>query len=816
MPFKRLTKKLGKLENRIVEQINTLAAPYAQQPQYGQYPQQSQYGQTQYGHQPQYGQQFQYNQQPQYGQQAQYTQQPQSYPQQPTVSPPPYHAYPPSQVAAPLQSPPNTLTQSNAATVAYHGHDLCSVCRQQDWEYHLNRYWDGRVQLDDGGVTKELAKANSRAGTNDLTAIKFSRDGWPGEYELGVGRTLFHLQPYRFMVQNRHSCAVCKLVVDAVESPQWSKDTAFSKRDGSSNEPVTFEIQMPKLHPSGFYSTPQMFVSIHELYNSKLHFQNMTKALQFTKVAYPDANQADATTIMKWWANCKQHHGKTCGPHQEARVGLRELGQLRVIDVIQKKVVSVSCDVDYIALSYCWGTAKVYTAAQSDFVNNELPLHDKHLPRTIEDAITLTELVGERYLWVDSVCIVQDHAGDVRHYVSQMHNIYKAARFTIINASADSADMGLEGLRPNSRTLKFSHSTIAGTTMVEVPARIDITKTPWAQRAWTFQENFFATNRIIFAAGRVFYTCAASICTEHFQSELIEEVVDQQYLSAIVLNLNGLDSQSGTLELFGDLPVRFTAAPKTGALSTYLQKATLYGKRRATYQSDSINAFTGVLSHLSAASQGSQTFCWALPTAGFHVALGWMVSRYLMSGFTNPVTHEHLATFRTERCRWNTRPEHPAAKKPRTRFPSWAWAACDYFFVYDDIGDVRPCITLPWENGYNIPGAPDPHATGVLRVYAEVATLHDVDLKKQLLCANIYNDAEVVLDDMTFLEDDRVLFMLVSLLAVKSADPAAQILGLVHVGTLNGIKQYARRCCVSIPSSVWRGRAPRFEVLDLV
>lgn len=174
--------------------------------------------------------------------------------------------------------------------------------------------------------------------------------------------------------------------------------------------------------------------------------------------------------LLRWWANCKQNHGRTCGPCNEAREGLQELGELRVIDATQQNVVSVSFAVDYVAFSYRWGTAKVYTAALSDIANDKLPLCNKRLPRTIKDAITLTELVGERYLRVDS---------SASYRMTAMMFATTSARCTLIaNASAASSDIGLEGLRPNSRNLKFAHSNIARISIIEVPTRMDLTKSP--------------------------------------------------------------------------------------------------------------------------------------------------------------------------------------------------------------------------------------------------------------------------------------------------------------------------------------------------
>ncbi len=65
----------------------------------------------------------------------------------------------------------------------------------------------------------------------------------------------------------------------------------------------------------------------------------------------------------------------------------------------------------------------------------------------LSDAIKFTEMIGERYLWVDRLCIVQDDF-EAKH--AQIHNmgpIYANAYFTKVAALGTSADYGLRGIR---------------------------------------------------------------------------------------------------------------------------------------------------------------------------------------------------------------------------------------------------------------------------------------------------------------------------------------------------------------------------------
>lgn len=59
--------------------------------------------------------------------------------------------------------------------------------------------------------------------------------------------------------------------------------------------------------------------------------------------------------------------------------------------------------------------------------------------------MSLVRSLGERYLWVDALCIVQDDEASKLQNIDRMAPIYPGAKLTIIAADGD-ADYGLRGL----------------------------------------------------------------------------------------------------------------------------------------------------------------------------------------------------------------------------------------------------------------------------------------------------------------------------------------------------------------------------------
>jgi len=97
----------------------------------------------------------------------------------------------------------------------------------------------------------------------------------------------------------------------------------------------------------------------------------------------------------------------------------------------------------YIALSHCWGgNSHVQTtiATRPEYLSRiKLDI----LPKTFADAIQTVRQLGIRYLWIDSLCIIQDSPNDWESEASQMGTYYKNAIATISAAHGSNSDAGL-------------------------------------------------------------------------------------------------------------------------------------------------------------------------------------------------------------------------------------------------------------------------------------------------------------------------------------------------------------------------------------
>jgi hypothetical protein len=195
---------------------------------------------------------------------------------------------------------------------------------------------------------------------------------------------------------------------------------------------------------------------------------------------------------------------------------------------------------DYAALSYCWGNAgdKLTTTMSTleDFMKG-IPL--TRLPKTLQDAIELTRKLNLRWLWVDSLCILQDDPKDWSRESAKVCTIYENPYVTIVATATSNGNDGLKVVKSSSSPIysiqsRFVHQTTAqtphGITYLRRGAdyeRSHERSSLW-QRGWVIQEMIISRRTIHFAHDQVNWSCRKSNASEDgFLSETFRPLQDR-------------------------------------------------------------------------------------------------------------------------------------------------------------------------------------------------------------------------------------------------------------------------------------------------
>lgn len=85
----------------------------------------------------------------------------------------------------------------------------------------------------------------------------------------------------------------------------------------------------------------------------------------------------------------------------------------------------------YVCLSYCWDNTENPGTMTSNIAEHLEKINLDQLPKTIGDAIILCSKLEFWYIWIDSLCIIQDDNDDWMNQAAQMSLIYSQATLTI-------------------------------------------------------------------------------------------------------------------------------------------------------------------------------------------------------------------------------------------------------------------------------------------------------------------------------------------------------------------------------------------------
>lgn len=211
----------------------------------------------------------------------------------------------------------------------------------------------------------------------------------------------------------------------------------------------------------------------------------------------------------------------------------------------------------------------------------------------------LVQKLGEQYLWVDALCIVQDSDLIRRQCIEDMDKVYSQSLLTIVAGTADNSDSPLSGVTEK-RTWKqwFTRISPSFALSLHFDFKDFLDSSTYNTRAWTFQEYQLTNRLLVFAPnGQVYFSCKEAVYSE--------EVVPGKTLEPDAAMQDGAD----TLKLRPD---------KDCLLSTYRRAVQTFSSRSMTHEGDVLNAFRGILRKVCP----GQTLE-GLPVPIFDMALLW-------------------------------------------------------------------------------------------------------------------------------------------------------------------------------------------------
>lgn len=154
----------------------------------------------------------------------------------------------------------------------------------------------------------------------------------------------------------------------------------------------------------------------------------------------PSGSDLHVAVMRSWLQDCDNHH--KCQPRLSNESRSVTL-PTRLIDVGTEdddetlKLYETQPDdiMRYIALSHPWGPEPHFCTYPENIDEYKRTINFSRLPATFQDAVTITRALGHRYIWIDSLCIIQGPNGDFNAEAKRMENVFSSA-YCVLAASA--------------------------------------------------------------------------------------------------------------------------------------------------------------------------------------------------------------------------------------------------------------------------------------------------------------------------------------------------------------------------------------------
>lgn len=260
----------------------------------------------------------------------------------------------------------------------------------------------------------------------------------------------------------------------------------------------------------------------------------------------------------------------------------------------------------------------------------------KKLTKTFRDAVLITRSLGFAYLWIDSLCIIQDDPKDWETESSRMADVYGRSTLTIAASSSKNSSIGCFFPREPIPSIALnypSESPLARSIYIRKPLPIfqdAVNQGPLNRRAWTFQERWLSRRILHYCQDQLHWECEEICLSEDGQRVL----PDDYFKSKSILHPK-------------KNPVSHQLEHRPVYLDWY-EMVHNYTQRDLTKAADKLPALSG-LAGVFARLTGDRYLA-GLWESDLAIGMLWQASR-------------------SERPRLQRPPEY--------RAPSWSWAALD-------------------------------------------------------------------------------------------------------------------------------------------
>ncbi|EPE32859.1 hypothetical protein GLAREA_05871 [Glarea lozoyensis ATCC 20868] len=405
-------------------------------------------------------------------------------------------------------------------------------------ERHIDIQIDCELTLNAAGNTQVHLKATKWSGSNDLCGscpcCILIVDGL--QRELRNSGVYNHFESIIGPVKGGSQKTLCfKYKLRKLE---YHRDPSAWQIDGVTE--TTWDLHLALLRGTLFLAPRSAGVEIgqkpiginvaFELFGVENDELARVLKLHRRPLASTTLSNSNVAKIQTWIADCETAHNNCFSPNTNVFLPTRLLeldnphcgdGVKLILsaDIVKTGAVEAAHS-RYMALSYCWGPPEGWLTTNLETLSTRLSLIAlDSMPLAFRDAIRLARILDIRYLWIDSLCIIQDDKEDWEIESSKMAEIFSNAYLTVVASY---------GATCNESFLRRAHMPKSCTVPVKLSNGIngkfglryrrhgltdkmaEFHNGKWVSRGWTFQEERLAKRVLMFGENKFFFDCKTS------------------------------------------------------------------------------------------------------------------------------------------------------------------------------------------------------------------------------------------------------------------------------------------------------------------
>lgn len=275
--------------------------------------------------------------------------------------------------------------------------------------------------------------------------------------------------------------------------------------------------------------------------------------------------------------------------------------------------ISNGANGNWVTLSHCWGGVQPLKTNIANLTSHCKGLNVSEIPQTFRDAVLITRQLGYHYLWIDSLCIIQDSPSDWDLESQQMSRVYAKA---VLNIAAEASKNPHQGIFNTSNKNRKSY--------IQLPAYIEhkkmavnlyispsygssppgLGRSVLQERAWVLQENTLSPRKLRYGNGMMWWHCKERTVPECSQNgSWSTSTFDGHWPTTSIHTVPQEPLPSGcgiTKDLWMSNEHMSTAEEKHfKTLQWWYDQVNNYIARQITFQKDRFPAMSGIASEFS-------------------------------------------------------------------------------------------------------------------------------------------------------------------------------------------------------------------------